>query len=342
VKKVPITHGSDLEAMTRSPPTPLEWFLTISSLILVLALVCLHFQLAPVPRRTLHARVRSSFYGASNVTGFHKPVVPNVVHFIRLNQTEISFWDAVCIRSVYLNQNPTGILVHCSPCELKGRYASWIADIPTLQLVPIEAPESVFGLEFGCVQHVSDVLRIRVLMEHGGIYLDNDVFVVRSMNLFRHYEMSLGWPRGAHIGNQILIAHPKARFLPLYHELYRRYNKSSWYWNAGNLPTLDILRPHGHLVHRSYRRLAVGMYLFDLLYVPGTWPQWRKEAVAVHLFVHHRGGNSGDPLNGVPIDENNVLRYDTAAGQMARSVLFGTTDFVESGTDVLNVSVLRK
>lgn len=114
VKKVPITHSSDLEAMARSPSTSLEWFLTISGLILVLVLVCLHFQLTPGPRRMLHARVRSSFYGASNVTGFQKPVVPNVVHLIRLNQPEVSFWDAVCIRSVYLNQNPTGILVHCS------------------------------------------------------------------------------------------------------------------------------------------------------------------------------------------------------------------------------------
>ncbi|CAN7999418.1 unnamed protein product, partial [Ixodes hexagonus] len=344
-KEALITHVAEPKPVTVSPSKHDKRSLAVLCLILFLGSITLtlqyHFQ-GPLARpsvgRSLDRR-SPNFYGASNVTGFSNDIVPNMVHLIRLDQTLLSFWDAVCIRSIYLNHNPTLILIHCSPCGMEGPYESWVSDIPTLRQVPIQVPEDVFGLKLGCVQHVSDVLRIRVLMEHGGIYLDNDVFVVRSMDRFRRFEMSLGWPEGAYIGNQIQIAHPKARFLRLYHDLYRRYDKSKWYWNAGDLPTLTILIPHQHLVHRSYRSFGVATYLLDWLYVPKLWLDWTL-ATAVHLFVHHRGGNKRDPLKDAPVNETNVGLYDTAIGEMARSVLYGTKKFVEAGAQVLNLSLL--
>ena len=43
-------------------------------------------------------------------------------------------------------------------------------------------------------------------MEEGGIFLDNDVYVVRSLERFRHFEMTLGWPPGDYIGTQVRFA----------------------------------------------------------------------------------------------------------------------------------------
>lgn len=68
----------------------------------------------------------------------------------------------------------------------------------------------------------ADMLRLLVLAAYGGIYLDNDVYVIGSFNEFRVYEMSLGWYHDEDsIGSQVLIANRNARLLHTYIDIYR-------------------------------------------------------------------------------------------------------------------------
>lgn len=60
------------------------------------------------------------------------------------------------------------------------------------------------------------------LMSFGGIYFDNDVYVVNSLDKYRKYEMALSLEiEGGAIGNQVLIANRNARFLKAYFDSYR-------------------------------------------------------------------------------------------------------------------------
>ena len=67
--------------------------------------------------------------------------------------------------------------------------------------------------------------------------LDEDVFVVKNLNQFRHFELSLGWPRGQNMGTQVVVAHKQARLLPRWLNLYQQYRPAMWYYNAGEYPT---------------------------------------------------------------------------------------------------------
>lgn len=59
-------------------------------------------------------------------------------------------------------------------------------------------------------------------MNFGGIYLDNDVYVVNSLDKYRIYEMTVSWDGDNEaIGNQVLIANRNARFLRAYFDSYR-------------------------------------------------------------------------------------------------------------------------
>lgn len=61
-----------------------------------------------------------------------------------------------------------------------------------------------------------------VLMSHGGMFFDNDVYVVKSLNEFRKYEMSVSWDSDkVTVGNQVFIAHRNARLLRAYFDVYR-------------------------------------------------------------------------------------------------------------------------
>lgn len=162
------------------------------------------------------------FSNFDNVTGSIQIIVPNMIHFIHFDQERISFISFICILSSHYNHRPDIIFIHTN-IQLRGRYFKTLSRIigPKLKLVRTSKPSHVFGQKLSSVQHSADVARIRIMMQYGGIVLDNDVFVVKSLNKFRHFELALGWPRGQNIGSQVLIGHKLARLLPLWLALYQ-------------------------------------------------------------------------------------------------------------------------
>ena len=59
-------------------------------------------------------------------------------------------------------------------------------------------------------------------MNYGGIYFDNDVYVVKPLHEFRKYEMTVSWDGDdLGIGIQVYIANRNARFLKAVYDSYR-------------------------------------------------------------------------------------------------------------------------
>jgi mannosyltransferase OCH1-like enzyme len=62
------------------------------------------------------------------------------------------------------------------------------------------------------VWHASDVTRMRILMEYGGIFLDNDVYVVQNLNKFRNFEMAVSMKEDKSFMTQVLTENNNSRF----------------------------------------------------------------------------------------------------------------------------------
>jgi hypothetical protein len=61
-------------------------------------------------------------------------------------------------------------------------------------------------------------------MNYGGIWLDNDVYVVSSLKKYLDFEMVLSYENPDNkkaIGVQVLIAHKNARLLKAHYDTYR-------------------------------------------------------------------------------------------------------------------------
>jgi mannosyltransferase OCH1-like enzyme len=60
-------------------------------------------------------------------------------------------------------------------------------------------------------------------MNYGGIFLDNDVYVVNSLKKYLNYEMVVSYDTGTNktVGSQVLIAHKNARLLKAHYDQYR-------------------------------------------------------------------------------------------------------------------------
>ena len=181
---------------------------------------------------------KGEFEEFSNVTGARRFIVPNIIHFIRFNNFELNFVDYVVLLAAMRNQRPDKFYIHTNVQDVQytGKYWKWVQQNEELwmriQVLYLEAPTDIFGLKLNegwRFYHGSDIERIRVLMKHGGIYLDNDSFIIRSLDKYRKYEFVINLNENQFMGNQVMIAHKNARFLALWLDSYRFYRSDLWY-----------------------------------------------------------------------------------------------------------------
>jgi len=132
------------------------------------------------------------------------------------------------------------------------------------------------------VEHQADVARLQILLEVGGIYLDEDTYVLKSMDELRVHEMVLGEEVYYALGNGIILASNNSWFLHRWYFEYQNFNDSKWSESSCYAPwslwkffpkTITVikgkmLRPNWEEVELIYKRL---------------W-NWR-ESYTIHLYA---------------------------------------------------------
>lgn len=147
----------------------------------------------------------------NNETGADHFIVPNIIHFVRFNLSEYSFVDYVVMQAAMRNHRPDHFYIHSdTPNNFTGKYWEMIKKDRELwsriRILPLRLPTEVFGQKLSedwQLFHGSDVERIRIMMKYGGIYLDNDVYVVKNLDKYRRFEMVMGWSEGGYLDNQV-------------------------------------------------------------------------------------------------------------------------------------------
>lgn len=133
--------------------------------------------------------------------------VPNIIHYVIFNQTQLNFITYLSILSTLKVQKPESIQIHTDGKFIDGHYWDLLKKIitnTTINLNYILKPTHVYGQPLSSIYHASDVTRIYILKTSGGIYLDNDVVLLNNLDVFRKYEMVLGCPDNDSIGTQVV------------------------------------------------------------------------------------------------------------------------------------------
>lgn len=111
-------------------------------------------------------------------------MIPNVIHFIWLTgpkSREFSFINYLAVRAAHDVQKPERILIHTN-AEPAGN-PNWERIRPYVEIVPVEAPETCNGFALEHVQYQADVLRLEILRDQGGVYLDTDMLLLKPIKL---------------------------------------------------------------------------------------------------------------------------------------------------------------
>ncbi|WP_198669012.1 glycosyltransferase family 32 protein [Elioraea thermophila] len=173
------------------------------------------------------------------------PKIPKTLHlcFGLAPRNPNIMWDLaahVCVRSAIERIRPDRVRFYTN-WEPTGPW--WRLTRPLVEVVKTEAPTEIFGVPLRHYAHRADVLRLQVLLEQGGIYLDSDVFVHRSFDDLLDHDVVIG--REGHgdnfrgLCNAVILARPGAPFLRRWYESYRSFRsdgKEFWAEHSVSLP----------------------------------------------------------------------------------------------------------
>lgn len=122
----------------------------------------------------------------------------------------------------------------------------WKEILPHVTPRKIEPPETIFGNPVRHPAHRADVVRLEKLLEHGGIYLDCDVFVRKTFDdLLGHACVLARQSAIASFGvpNAVILAESNAKFLRRWYDAYRTFDDSEWDAHSVLVP-LHLSRIH--------------------------------------------------------------------------------------------------
>ena len=85
-------------------------------------------------------------------------------------------------------------------------------------------------------EYNTDTLPNSLHSEYGGIYLDHDVILVKSMDPLRRYDVTLGREMPSLLANGVILARSNAQFLRIWLQTYRNYDSKSWSGHSTHIP----------------------------------------------------------------------------------------------------------
>ncbi|KAL3929177.1 MAG: hypothetical protein SGPRY_002069, partial [Prymnesium sp.] len=207
-----------------------------------------------------------------------------LVHFIfglsdKASQRHFGFAQFLAIRAASIHLRPSPIWFHCHyvPTGVWWEYA-----LPLLVVKHVEMPRSRSSARLSHAAHRADVLRLQLLIAHGGIYLDLDVIVLRPFHTLTSYEFVMGKEGDAAHGgshglcNAVLLARPNASFARRWLAEYKTFGEGTgdrWSEHSVQLPS----------------RLAASFpsEVTVLGYLAFFWPDWHERELRQLLLDGH-------------------------------------------------------
>ena len=183
--------------------------------------------------------------------------IPNVVHFVYgMEKTAVfGLVQYLAVASASTVLRPKVIYIHCfySP---KGFFWDLVSSV--VKVRRIHEIDSIFGNPIHHYAHKADIVRLRALLEFGGIYLDMDVISLAPFDHLLNKSIVMG-QEGVNgkegLCNAVVIAAKDSKLLKIWYNAYVSFNHSQWNYHSVVLPKkLAVLYPQEMTIlsHRSF------------------------------------------------------------------------------------------
>jgi hypothetical protein len=277
-------------------------------------------------------------------------MIPNILHFVfgmapDFGGRPFSLSHYLAIKSVSDTNKPDAIFFHY---EFEPEGPWWEKARPLLTLHKIKAPDSFMGRPLYHVAHKADVVRLQVLKETGGIYLDLDTISVRPLTELLAHSFVIGqelkpdyfpinWrqrikhsirkrfqkaaaPEINGLCNAVLLAEKDSPFVNLWLDSYSSFRSKGKddHWNEHS-----VFVPMRLAAANPDMVTLVGPYAFHypLYKKPGLQAMFEKLCVFPGAFLHHLWESMSwdDYLSKLTVKD--ILERDSTYNCIARKYL---------------------
>jgi Glycosyltransferase sugar-binding region containing DXD motif. len=252
-------------------------------------------------------------------------MIPNIIHFCfgmaeDFGGKPFSIFHFIAVKSAYEINKPEEIFFYYK-YEPEGEW--WDAAKPYLTLVKIEPPHSFKGRPLKHFAHKSDVLRLLMLKEKGGIYLDMDTVCKKSFGDLLDYKFVIGkegkyFPKK--LCNAVMLSEKNSEFVNLWIEEYGSFrstgNDRYWAEHSVKVP-YRISKKHPALLHiESYTSFHYPLYHPSSLRKLFIKDNDYKEA-----YCHHLWENGSYEKYLKNLNKEYILNVSTTYNTIARKYL---------------------
>ncbi|KAI9029760.1 hypothetical protein CLU79DRAFT_696178 [Phycomyces nitens] len=165
--------------------------------------------------------------------------IPKIVHFIyglRGPDPTLDLIHYLAIKSAHDTIKPDKIFFHYHYRPVGHNFER---ALPMITLSQIDLVTNVFGRPVSHYAHQSDVVRLQVLAEHGGIYLDLDLISLQPIDHLLDHNFVMGQEgQGGSVGlcNAMIMSRPNSYFLQRWYATYSSFDEKDWNYHSVVLP----------------------------------------------------------------------------------------------------------
>jgi hypothetical protein len=240
--------------------------------------------------------------------------VPNVLHYSLSCPGNFDFFKYLSVKSGHDRMRPDAIYVHIiGDCDEIPPYLQRAIDEFKVILVAARPVDAIFDRPVNGLTHKSDVVRMETLIRFGGVYIDFDVYVLQSLDVFYDDETTSALENDHGLNTGILIAKRCSRFLRKWYNRWVDFNDNNWGYHPINLP-YEMWKEDPSFMRAEWETLPSDWPRpFDMLLLPTPPdPAYWKPIRAIHSFIR-----------GLTIEytEETVQQADNNLGLMVRRIM---------------------
>lgn len=243
--------------------------------------------------------------------------IPKIIHLLYFGETEFYNFHHRCISSMIMYMPEYEIWIYNArepPAE--NQYWQDIRNHKRVRIIKMTPPDYYDGFELKHFQYKADVVRLELIYEHGGVYLDIDMLIIRpfheifetghSFYISEEREGANGRGSGPLI-NAFLAAKPKNGFIKLWLNEFKSGLRLGIWAHHIRDSNKELLEQHPHYKHK-YRIRVLDWKLFMPLHWQDTERFILSETVRFEFPPESYGTHLWETILGDVMRKNEFLR----------------------------------
>lgn len=176
------------------------------------------------------------YYDEKNNTN---AVIPKIIHLIYINERPLQLYNYQCIYSIIRHHSDYQIWIH-NDIEPDTQEWSNLCNVQNVYIKRINRNKLFDGIDIQFVQYEADILRMSILLEYGGIYMDIDVYVIKNISpLLTGHGLYIVKETEESLINCVIISEIGNKFLEIWFNYFKTGLRIDvWAWHIRELPKM--------------------------------------------------------------------------------------------------------